>query len=394
MNEPADFSSPNKDLPVDCLHRTDFGQRRHSSVHNVYGSQMARASYEGALNHLPGQRPFIVTRAGYAGVQRFAAVWTGDNYSSWEHLADSVQMLLNLSLSGVAFCGADVGGFYDNTTGELLARWTQLGAFMPFFRNHSNIGTIDQEPWAFGAGIEAICRRHIELRYQLLPYWFGLLRQAHRSGTPMVRPLFWHYQNDPITLGISDQFMLGSDLLIAPMLRQGATARSVYLPRGLWYDFWTGNEFRGGAHVLVAADLSVLPIFVRAGAILPMIPVQQYVGERKWRVVNLHIWPNDESQLEWYEDDDTALDCQADLVHERTISTTQRRGVRELTFSAARGQFPSEVKRWRVVLRAALRPHRAKSEKGNVSVRFNREFAVCVFDIPNRSEAFSVQWRA
>ena len=154
MNEPADFSAPEKDFPGECLHQTGVGQQRHWAVHNVYGSEMARASYEGSLTAAPEQRPFVITRAGYAGLQRHALVWTGDNDSSWEHLADSVQMLLNLSVSGVAFCGADVGGFHDNTTGELLARWTQLAAFTPFFRNHSNIRTIDQEPWAFGPEIE------------------------------------------------------------------------------------------------------------------------------------------------------------------------------------------------------------------------------------------------
>src|SRR5262249_1730908 len=197
--------------------------------------------------------------------------WTGDNDSSWEHLANSVQMLLNLSVSGVPFCGADVGGFHYNTTGELLARWTQLGAFTPFFRNHSNIGTIDQEPWAFGTRVEAICRKFIELRYRLLPYFYGLFAEAHRRGVPIIRPMFWHHQNDPIAVSISDQFLLGADLLVAPMLQPGATVRSVYLPGGIWFDFWSGTAFRGGQHVLVEAALDTMPLFVRAGAILPMI---------------------------------------------------------------------------------------------------------------------------
>jgi alpha-glucosidase len=149
MNEPTTFDVPSKTLPDDCVHRTDFGAMNHSAVHNLYGMQMARASREGALKHRSDRRPFVITRAGYAGVQRYALVWTGDNSSSWEHLADSVQMLLNLGVSGVAFCGADVGGFFDNTTPELLVRWTQLAAFTPFFRNHSHTGTVDQEPWAF-----------------------------------------------------------------------------------------------------------------------------------------------------------------------------------------------------------------------------------------------------
>jgi alpha-glucosidase len=393
MNEPADFSGPNKDFPSDCLHRTDFGEQRHATVHNVYGSQMARASFDGARTHDPARRPFIVTRAAYAGVQRFAAVWTGDNDSSWEHLADSVQMLLNLGLSGVPFCGADVGGFHDNTTGELLARWTQLGAFTPFFRNHSNIGTISQEPWAFGPEIEEICRRYIELRYQLLPYWHGLLVQAHRHGTPMIRPLFWHYQNDPAAQAASDQFMLGRDLLIAPILRHGATARSVYLPNGLWFDFWTGESLRGGTNVLAMAELARLPIYVRAGAILPMIPVQQYVGESAWTRVNLHIWPGDDGELDWYEEDGLSWNYASGGFHGRTLSHLGLNRACRLSFGERRGNLPSAVKRWRVVLRAAARRVRTMAPFHHVQVRFNPEFALCVFDLPNRKESFSVEWR-
>ena len=200
MNEPANFGLPTKTLDEDCVHHTDYGQRRHAEAHNLYGMQMARASREGALAHRPNRRPFVITRAGYAGVQRYALVWTGDNSSTWEHLNDSLQMLLNLSVSGVPFCGSDVGGFLDSTTPELLVRWVQMGAFTPFFRNHSNIDTIDQEPWAFGQQTEVRCRRSIELRYQLLPYLYScfwrqaeaVVRLCGRSfGTIRMIPWRW-----------------------------------------------------------------------------------------------------------------------------------------------------------------------------------------------------------
>ncbi len=394
MNEPADFSAPGKDFPGRCVHRTAKGHRPHAAVHNVYGSEMARASYEGALAHAPNQRPFVITRAGYAGLQRHAVVWTGDNDSSWEHLADSVQMLLNLGLSGVPFCGADVGGFHHNATGELLVRWTQLAAFTPFFRNHSNIGTIDQEPWAFGPEVERICQRYIELRYQLLPYFYGLFRQAHRQGTPIIRPLLWHYPNDPLAVAAGDQFLLGADLLVAPVLRQGAAARSVYLPSGTWFDFWTGERFRGGRHILAEAPLVQLPLYVRAGAILPLGPVQQYVGQRPVDVINLHIWPGTRGELGWYEDDGLSLDYKAAAFSDRRIYHSIRNGTTRLQFDAPVGAFPSTVKTWRVILRAVARPIRPKLGKTPIQALFHSGQKICVFEVPNPSDRVEVSWRA
>jgi alpha-glucosidase len=393
MNEPADFSRKNKEIPGRCRHSTKFGEVRHADVHNVYGMEMARASYEGALAHRPGQRPFIITRAGYAGVQRYAIVWTGDNHSSWEHMADSVQMLLNLSLSGVPFCGADAGGFMDNATGELLARWTQLAAFTPFFRNHSNIGTIDQEPWAFGPEIEAICRRHIELRYELLPYLYGLFIEAHRCGTPIMRPLLWHYQDDPLAVAAGDQFMLGRDLLIAPILSQGARARSVYLPSGTWFDFWNGQKKRGGRHLLAEGEIDKLPIFVRAGAIVPRVPVQQFLGEHKIDTVSLHVWPGSGTELNWYEDDGQTLEYLRGVRTERRISLRTAGRESRLRFGAQIGGFSSGVKRWRVVLWCAKRTARASVKGREVASQYDRSRGVCTFEFDNEDGAFDVTWR-
>ncbi len=393
MNEPADFSAPNNEFPGDCLHRTPGGPLRHGPVHNVYGSQMARASFEGALQHQPDRRPFVITRAGYAGLQSYAALWTGDNDASWEHLADSVQMLLNLGLSGVPFCGADVGGFRFNTTGELLARWTQLAAFTPFFRNHSDFGTIDQEPWAFGPRIEAICRRYIELRYQFLPYLYSLFVEAHEHGTPIMRPLLWHYPNDPAAVAAGDQFLLGSELLVAPILRQGATARSVYLPAGIWYDFWTGETHRGGQHVLALAELERLPLYVRAGAILPVLPIQQFVRQRRPREVTLHIWPADSGTFQWFEDDGLSLGYRRGEFCQRSISFSTQGSVTRLEFSAAVGEYSSEVRRWRVLLRNVVRPVRPRLDRREIPVSFDREWGLCSFEVPNQATAFAVRWR-
>ena len=188
MNEPANFARSDKTLDPACRHGGSTAPSVHGDVHNAYGSEMARASRDGIIKHGDGQRPFVITRAGYAGVQRHALVWTGDNSSSWEHLRDVIPELLNLSLSGVPFCGADVGGFLDHCPPELFVRWFQLATFTPFFRNHSNLGTRAQEPWAFGPEIEGICRAYLHLRYQWLPHLYSLLAAARETGAPLMRP--------------------------------------------------------------------------------------------------------------------------------------------------------------------------------------------------------------
>lgn len=383
MNEPANFALPTKTLAEDCIHRADFGPMKHVEAHNLYGMQMARASREGALAQQPDQRPFVITRAGYAGVQRYALVWTGDNSSVWEHLADAVQMYLNLGLSGLAFCGGDVGGFLDNCTPELLARWTQMAAFTPFFRNHSNIGTIDQEPWALGEQAKRICRRYIELRYQLLPYLYGLFVEAHKVGTPIMRPLFWHYQDDPIAAAAGDQFMLGPDLLVAPILRQGAVARSVYLPRGTWFNFWTRERHEGGQHVVAQAPLEIIPLFVRAGAIIPMAAVQQYVGENETGIINLHIWPSEPGKMRWYEDDGVSVAYTRGGSIEREVIFMPKRNGGVLRLGPTKGRYASEVKTWRVILRCAERPAKGNFDGKTIRGQFDARSKVLAFEMPN-----------
>ena len=393
MNEPVDFSMPAKTLPEGCRHRADTGPMRHRVAHNLYGMQMARASREGALADQSAARPFIITRAGYAGVQRHAIVWTGDNSSVWEHLADSIQMFLNLGLSGVPFCGGDIGGFLDNTAPELLVRWFQMATFTPFYRNHSNLHTINQEPWAFGTKVEEICRRHIELRYQLLPYLYGLFVGAHCQGTPIMLPLFWHYQNDPVAVAASDQFMLGSDLLVAPILHQGAAARGVYLPQGVWFNFWTGERHDGQKHIVAPAPLDTIPLYVRAGAIIPMAAVQQFVGEKRADTINLHIWPGADGDLSWHEDDGTSQSYLTGETLRRIIVLSTVKRAATLDFSPEIGNFTSEVKTWRVLLRNSHRHYPAQVNGKPVASHFDRLTAVCAFEFANTPSAIDVRWR-
>ncbi|MBN8249038.1 MAG: glycoside hydrolase family 31 protein, partial [Verrucomicrobia bacterium] len=391
MNEPANFARPDKTLDPQCRHTTDFGPRRHHQVHNLYGQQMARASREGALRSRPNERPFVITRAGYAGIQRHALVWTGDNSSHWDHLNDAVQMLLNLSLSGVPFCGGDVGGFLENTTPELFLRWFQFATFTPFFRNHTNLGTIAQEPWAFGTPVEEICRHYLTLRYQLLPYLYGRFAEARDTGAPIMRPLLWHHQNDPVAVSCGDQFLLGRDLLVAPVLRQGAVARSVYLPNDVWFNFWTGERLAGGRHVVADAPLDTLPLFVRAGGIVPLGPRQHYVGERPTDTVLLHCWPGAAGELAWYEDDGSTNAYESGHCLRRTLSSTTRGRTFRLQFGAATGPFTSEVNTWKLILWNVARPSRFTVNGRRTEGAFGEEQGVFIADLANTPEPLSIE---
>ncbi len=273
MNEPAVFNE-SKTMDLDVMHRNNGDSKTHEELHNIYGMLMSKATFEGLKRHLDNERPFVLTRAGYAGVQRYAAVWTGDNRSFWEHMAMAMPMVMNLGLSGVCFSGPDIGGFAHHTNAKLLARWTQMGAFFPYCRNHSALDTIRQEPWSFGDEVEAVCRKYLSMRYAWMPYMYSLFYEASRTGLPVMRPLLLEYPNDSKVSNLSDQFLFGSNVLIAPIYRPDTDYRSVYLPDGQWYDYWTGEQYEGNQHILIEAPLDVLPMFVKAGAVVPTTSVK------------------------------------------------------------------------------------------------------------------------
>ena len=307
MNEPAIFGGQ---MPQALPHSYEGRGATHGEIHNVYGLQMARASAEGLRRVRPDERVPLISRSGYAGLQRYALVWTGDNHSSWEQLRLGVSMCLNLGLSGLAFCGPDIGGFASDCNGELLARWTQVGALTPFFRNHAALGTQEQEPWAFGEPYESVCRRWIALRYELLPYIYTAAWQAAQSGLPMMRPLALAYPEDEGTYDLDDQFLFGDTLMAAPVGRPGQRSRSVYLPGGRWYDFWTGKRLDGGTEIEADAPLERMPLYARAGSVLPMGPVIQHTGEWPPEALRLRVYPGDgESWL--YEDDGESMAFQS-----------------------------------------------------------------------------------
>ena len=302
MNEPAltdrlvpDAGTPHgSTMPLDALHRPGGPEGPilpHAAFHNAYGMQMARATRDGQLALRPDRRPFVLTRSGYAGIQRYAAVWTGDNASKWAHLRLASRMCLALGLSGIPFTGFDTGGFWENATGELLVRFTQLGAVFPFFRNHSAMGTAAQEPWAFGQPFTTFCRDAIELRYRLLPYLYTAFAQAARTGAPIARPLAFAYPDVDSLIAVDDEHLLGEHLLCAPVLSEGEPRRVVEFPRGVWVDWNTGQRFTGPLRCRVDSPLDTLPLFVREGAILPLAPVMAYVGERPEAPLTIACYP-------------------------------------------------------------------------------------------------------
>jgi alpha-glucosidase len=277
MNEPAVFGSGT--FPVDVRHNFDGFHGSHRKAHNIYGMQMVRATYEGLKKLQINKRPFTITRAGFSGVQRYSSVWTGDNVATWEHLKIAIIQCQRLSISGISFCGSDIGGFSGQPDGELFTRWIQMGVFSPFMRAHSAGDTIEREPWSFGKEFEDINRKFIELRYRLLPYIYTAFWEHYRYNLPIIRPLVMHEQENVFTHSIQEVFTFGDKILVAPVTDQGARVKNVYFPAGCWYNYWTHEPIKGGREHQVLAPLDSMPIFVKAGSVIPEAPVMQYVGE-------------------------------------------------------------------------------------------------------------------
>ena len=291
MNEPASFQGP---LPDNVVFTDEDKVSDHRAMHNVYGHLMAKAAYEG-LKKEDGRRPFVITRACYAGSQKYSTVWTGDNTSLWSHLQMAIPQLCNLGLSGFSYAGTDIGGFGADTTPELLARWIQVGCFSPLFRNHSAMGSRRQEPWQFGQEIMDIYRTYVKLRYHLIPYIYDLFYEEEKTGAPIMRPLVFHYEKDKTARTCNDEFMLGSQILVAPVVNQGMTKRMVYLPEGIWYDYWTKERIVGPIWFVREAPLAVCPIYVKAGSVIPVMEEQSYIGEKQADVCLLEAYPGEGS---------------------------------------------------------------------------------------------------
>ena len=265
MNEPATGGISEKPM------RFGKGEFSHERYHNSYAMLMAMGTEQGLRKAKPNLRTFILSRAGSAGIQRYAANWMGDNMARWDHLWLQIPMGTGLSISGQSFVGADIGGFAENSNAELFARWIQAGALTPFARNHNQTNQLDQYAFAWGDDVLAIARDAVKLRYRLLPYLYAAFVEASQSGAPIQRPLVFDYQSDPNVWELDDQYLLGGQLLVAPVLEAGATARGVYLPAGEWFDWHSGRAVRSaGQTVRAEAPLDRIPLYAKAGSVIPM----------------------------------------------------------------------------------------------------------------------------
>ncbi len=293
-----------------------------------------RMYFEGQQMDQPNRRVYALHRNGYAGMQRYAAfLWSGDVQSTWETLRTHVPVAVNTGLSGIPYWGTDIGGFVPTAeyTGELYVRWFQFGAFCPLFRSHGRVWTLHL-PWGWNMGepsaavsqetprfrpdphelhnaaIEPICRKYLELRYQLLPYLYSAVKETCETGLPLIRALWLHYSDDATATARGDEYLFGRDVLVAPVMEKGATTRRLYLPRGTWYDFWTKERVEGGREIVRPVDLETIPLYVRAGAVLAMGPVKQYVSENVTAPIELWIHRGADGGCSLYEDDGETFD--------------------------------------------------------------------------------------
>jgi alpha-glucosidase len=303
MNEPAVMDVPGKTFPDDVRHVYDGNPCSHRKAHNIYGMQMARATYQGLKKFAYPKRPFAITRAAYSGTQRYTSSWTGDNIATWDHLNIANLQAQRMCMSGFSFIGSDIGGFAEQPNGELYARWIQLGIFHPFCRTHSSGDHGDQEPWAFGKTITDVVRKFIEIRYQLLPYLYTAFWRYAEEGIPILKSLVLYDQADPQTHYRNDEFIFGEKILACPITGPNQKGRRMYFPLGKWYNFWNDEVVEGGTEQWVDADLDSMPIFVKEGAIIPKYPIQQYVGEKTIEELLLDVYYKEGKEVsEVYED--------------------------------------------------------------------------------------------
>jgi alpha-glucosidase len=356
MNEPADFIDQTGGNQRDVVSYDEGENTTHAKNRNVFALLESRATYEGLERLQPDKRPYVITRAGYAGIQRYATMWTGDSNSTWDSLALSIPMFESLGLSGEPFVGSDAGGFMGNATGEMLTRWYQVAFLTPFCRNHKEIRSYDQEPWRFGKYYEDIIRKFLKLRYELMPFLYTTLEEAHRTGVPVFRPLVLNYQNDQSTLNLDNEFMIGDDLLVAPILKPDVTQRLVYLPAGVWYDFWTNKNYAGGRMITVDAPLDTVPMFVRGGAIIPMWPAMNYVGERKADPITFAIYPDaaGRASTTLYEDDGVSPAYKNRVVRRTSVTASRSGQGFRVDASAPTGSYDPGARKFRFVIKRSL----------------------------------------
>lgn len=315
MNEPASFEGA---IPDDVVFSDHDKPSTHKKMHNVYGHNMAKATYDG-LKEYQRRRPYVITRAAYAGTQKYSTVWTGDNRSIWPHIQMMIPQLCNLGMSGFSFAGTDIGGFGSDTNPELLTRWIEAALFSPLMRNHAAMGTRHQEPWTFGEPTLSIYRKYVKLRYRFIPYLYDLFEKGTKSGLPVMRPLVLNYDNDPRVRDLNDEFMVGENILVAPIVERSQTKRLVYLPAGEWIDFWNNRQYAGNQDIVVDAPLDKLPVFIKKDTILPWGNPVDHISDTPDTEMTFKVFGN-QASYDHYQDDGTDFKYQDGEFNHYTIS--------------------------------------------------------------------------
>ena len=343
MNEPAVWG---RWFP-DIVQFDDNGfKSNHKKIHNVYALEMAKATFNGLKKEFPEKRPFILTRAGFSGIQRYAAVWTGDNVASEEHLKLACTMVQGMGLSGIAFAGSDVGGFVGMPSARLFTRWLELGVFTPFFRAHSHIDNLSKEPWAYGESAERMNKKIIDLRYKFLPFLYNEFYTASSTGLPIMRSMILNYQNDEncYFTQAQYQFMVGDNLLVAPVLSETDNSKKLYLPDGKWLDWWTNKVYEGKQWIFIEAPIDQIPLFIKAGAIIPLQERENFVGEKKITQLELEIFPEQDGEYNFYQDDGMSQEHAENKMYSITKFQLKSGNQIELNVTQTYNNFQSDIK--------------------------------------------------
>lgn len=391
MNEPSAWG---QDIPP----LIEFGEGKNietlKKARNVYGMEMARATYNGTKELMDGKRPFILSRAAYSGIQRYSAMWTGDNNPTDQHMLLGFRLINSMGLTGMPFVGMDVGGFSGNPTPELMLRWMSLGTFMPMFRNHTAKGNTHHEPWAWGEYAEPQMRKDIELRYRLLPYIYSTFYESSQNGMPVNRSLAIHYTYDtPIyDQRFENEFLFGKNILVAPVTSEQMISR-VYLPEGEWYRYSSGKKLKGGTAYDVPSPLDNLPVFVKAGAIIPMQNVIESTAQKGNGILYLNIWyGKDSSNFTYYEDDGTTYNYEKGDYYKRLISFLPQN--KTIDLGKVTGSYESRFQKIQFVLHGFPDLSQVQFDDSSLAITksANDGQEVQSFEINNQQDLVEIRW--
>jgi alpha-glucosidase len=385
MNEPAVWG---QNIPP----LIEFGEGKNimtlKEARNIYGMQMARATFEGTRSLLNGDRPFVLTRAAYSGIQRYSAMWTGDNNSTDDHMLLSYRMINSMGLSGVAFAGVDIGGFTGNPTPDLMVRWMSLGAYTPLFRNHTAKGNTSHEPWAWGEWNENLIRRSVQTRYRLLPYLYSAFYEATITGMPVNRSLAIDYtfSNEVYDNRFQNEYLFGPSMLIAPVASTN-TAAEVYLPQGNWYRFGTDEKIEGDKTILTRSGLDNLPVFIKSGAIIPMQNIIQSAADKGNGIMYLNIWYGDTpGRFIYYEDDGTSYLYQQGKYYKRSLEFNPEK--HEIIMNSVQGDFISKFQNVELILHGFTK---SQFSVNGLPIESTGS-AIQTISFKNKNEKISISW--